>query len=120
MEFREIAHLYIGCQTTEGKLIAVTPWTAYVEINHELQSVPLEDLVPVLRHLDSLTEDEKKTIESLGSDPAIEFFYERGKCLKHTWWMKSKGILYLLKKGFDLFGLIESGEAVNKMGFDGF
>lgn len=99
--------LYLGCRiyTPKGihQLIGVCEALSSREIR--IQTIAVNGVVnwfdedetkPLLRPLSSMSEDE-----------AVEWYAKKDGA-NHT-----QGFLFLLSKGFDLFGLIEKGEALD-------
>lgn len=127
----QIAALYLGQKCTATWIANYKPWVvgdAYdTDINHERIGL-LEDeyilIEPHLRRLESITEDEARELFEIsnGYKPDKNKFVS---CL--DWWNMRNVIddysnkeieignpaawLYLLSKGFDLFGLIDAGLA---------
>lgn len=102
IEFKDVAHLYKGCICTrldeDGKTV-VFRLTIY-NLNYHKQS--LDELKPILRLLKSLTDEE------------IAECREASKVNGHGCVKDALRTAYLLKQGFDLFNLIESGQAIDK------
>lgn len=107
VKFKNVAHLYL-------KVWGIVTGAENKEENGEwiLTAQRLENFLrnqlkfkPILRRLDSMTEEECYELEMLGHELVLnsvgsnEFYAERTH--------------YLLSKHFDLFGLIESGEAID-------
>ena len=78
-----------------------------------------EDIKPILRPLSDMTEEEKSTLKGVMKDsfkgenllPII-----KSGALTNLFFNKGNPsiVLWLLKQGFDLFGLIESDQAIDK------
>ncbi len=113
IKFNEVAHHYIGCDViytdnpnTKGSLIKLTG-IINAEINNEMfkfahitpmgESLQFTEIKPILRRLSSLTEEEKKQCGSSFTNSNKVFTTDE--------------FLYLTKNGFDLFDLIDNGEA---------
>jgi hypothetical protein len=117
---KDYLHLYIGCQcqmmgqedeTQTFKLTGVSfddtqnVWWAYFAATEEMYAV-IEDVFPILRPLADITEDEAKEGRKMFSNMA-DSDYSQGE----IWAAQTR---HWLSKGFDLFGLIESGLAIDK------
>ena len=57
--------LFLGCDTPEGKLIGVTEWACYIGTEHISKSISIQNVKPILRKLDSMTDDEAIHIAKL-------------------------------------------------------
>lgn len=117
-DIKDYLHLYLGCEcmTEDGRrgrfsgfdvveknysIVMITvrfsddpldhDWTVLND-NEECDRIKL-----ILRPLSDMTEDEKTEEYKIGLDPGIEEQFR-----------------WLLSKGFDLFGLIEAGLAIDK------
>jgi hypothetical protein len=105
---KDYLHLYIGCRaeatTVEG---AVSNVAISYTLLHDWDGW-LERIKPILRKLSSMTEEEFQHMINEGWIGAPTF----------TNWTKivykPEQFRYLLAKGFDLFGLIDSGLAIEK------
>ncbi len=125
VQWKDVAHLYLGCDVVidydpagiAGMLIdkcvgvsdyGISVSNGYIE--------KFEKTKPILRKLDSMTEDEKKELITIndaeGSISAISFninsnldFY-----FKRT---NFAVVAFLLSKYFDIFNLIDSGQAID-------
>lgn len=109
-------HLYLGCGATEGndalvgKLSGIHLNHCYIDYDYKIQSVSIDNLKLVLRPLSDMTEEELKHFgvsETLTKEELQQHFFD---CPFFT----PDEYVYLLKHGFDLFGLIEDGLAVDK------
>lgn len=106
-EIRDYLHLYLGqdcrCYSTwdtDGWKETVTP-DLLIEVSDEDSRIG--GLRLILRPLSDMTEEEDQ----------IEFpKHNRGEFIDMHWY--PEGYVWLLSKGFDLFGLIEEGLAVDK------
>lgn len=124
-KFKDVANLYMGCRILETlDHNGLTPKRLDDFLKGE------RDITPILRPLSSMTRDEAHQAVLLdkfyGQHHVFDCeFYRGALCFKVQYegqrrmWGKSVRISeisahqfhYLLKQGFDLFGLIESGEA---------
>lgn len=125
-KFKDVAHLYIGCEvvsvgkkpgTKHYQLIGITIGGGLVfkTIPEGFSIVLASDWKPLLRPLDSMTEEDKKEV---GFDAYHMLRNEHGDRVIPS---KEKGFVwaakqtaYLLSKGYDLFSLIPNGEAIDK------
>lgn len=103
MELKDVLHFYIGCKidiSINGTVLNAD-WYDRI-INDEC------DGKPILRPLSDMTEEEK----SLLVDPMCYGL----NTLQGDELIKQAAILTyeLVKQGFDVFDLIESGQAINK------
>ena len=118
IKFKDVAHHYIGCEVI-APLSFYDGFTARLVVNNnttsfangvELQCViagHFPDLKPKLKPLESLTD------EVFERDYA-KFEKLQNDCLNKQDMIKCSAALFsqLLKDGYDLFGLIDSNEAV--------
>lgn len=128
-ELKDVIHLYLGCEC----MIGDTKWkkpeihpddlAPGIDLNygkpiksiidyHTLQAYS-HKITPMLRSLDSITEEEKREFFKLQyGDEKYDERLVRVSTSLHTLFPET--FLYLLSRGFDLFGLIESGQAIRK------
>lgn len=123
-KIEDYLHLYLGCDVTIGNwfpkdyskkvLESVEPSRKVAAIGFYYYNgetcttstrweLPIVDIKPILRQLSDMTEEEANKSDALGSDEI------NGQLV-----LSPEAILYLLSKHFDLFGLIESGLAIDK------
>lgn len=133
IKLTDVIHFYLGCECFiklnkggfSGKLILTTDLLAgYLSKKYHV------GLILNLRKLDGITEEEAKVwletyhnaaIICIGSKTnsgvwygfmgATKKYFKNYEDFKHSW---PDGFQYLLSKGFDLFGLIESGQAIDR------
>lgn len=125
-KIEDYIHLYLGCEVETptrrykpeggksykavGKIMDIDLVIKQVGIHfpeediHDLKNYPFDQVKPLLSPLSSITEEERFELRSLV--PAAEDLL----------WLKNVGetTRWLLSKHFDLFGLIESGLALDK------
>lgn len=130
MKFKEVAHLYIGCTLWKSwdekqTVLTVSNYTT-------LFSQKVGEVEPILRQLSDMTEDDvygfikshnfyaENEIRNWQWRNGYVHFDVRYKSSKrwHTKMINDEGktpsqFAYLLKQNFDLFNLIESGEAID-------
>jgi hypothetical protein len=122
---KDYLHLYLGCQckqmgqANEDQTFTLTgisyddlqrQWWAYFTGEEECYAV-VKDVFPILRPLSDMTEEE---MEHVGPMPHIPLHKEdlNYAIIRGTW--TPEQTKYLLSRGFDLFGLIDSGLAIDK------
>lgn len=110
-DIKDYLHLYLGCEiithSVDGKQVAKqilnTSWLDEIQRGYN----PVK---PILRPLSNMTEEEGKEAESAWNEfMGFGETISRGMNCAHA-----NRIKYLLSKGFDLFGLIEAGLALDK------
>jgi hypothetical protein len=114
--FKDVAHLYIGCQikcvrsdqSSEierfGRITEFTPLLLSDSryLNNEIWK-------PILRNISTMTKDEDIECNSIMHGDWVEFYKEKSYIHYET-----RKIVYLLSRGFDMFNLIANGQAVKK------
>lgn len=123
MEIKDYLHLYLGCKVEyddrigiihqyylpAGKYMEGKVWFCSLEEdgNPEMScSVAADKVKPILRPLSDMTGEERSTAKELSNGT---FLYRT--CAETT--------QFLLSKHFDIFGLIESGLAIDKTKLNG-
>ena len=108
--FKDYAHLYLGCDLTDpthtikAKLHNVNSETgAYWESEVTVGRLEGSTLKPILRPLSDITKEE--------IEQCSYFFTNTSRSILED---GAQRTFYLLKQGFDLFNLIESGIAIDK------
>ena len=94
-EFKDVAHLYLGCDmgtVEDGVVYSLAP----IQL-----SVETMECRPILRRLKSMSEEEKTEYNKMKQ--------RKGYMAQ----IHAENTLWLLSKHFDLFGLIESGQAIS-------
>lgn len=130
MELKEVLHLYLGCEVTDGEDVMTLTSVGlygYTAANKECKSQGIfKRIKPILRPLSDMTEEEWKSIImefSIDVVNAYNSYTRYGDKPKHvlilenrlnTNTLKFNDGMILLRKHFDLFGLIESGQAIDK------
>lgn len=122
IQLKEVIHLYLGCRlesktgtvilmAVQKEVIPISDFKIAVINGNTTYLTDLGNYRPVLRSLSDMKEDECKTIglEKIYKEITSKEISGQG----FVW--KSGEIIHLLKWGFDLFGLIESNQAVNKL-----
>jgi len=129
IKFEDVSYLYVGITlkdeyfTYKATLYSIEKKDLFIEIINDTISaghwLNLTNAKPILRKLDSMTEEEAKYIYNLSGYDHI-----KKNCLqevKNSYEIITspidivqgipKGWIWLLSKEFDLFNLIENGEA---------
>lgn len=111
-EFKDVAHLYLGCRlsgTQDSAGLTTRRLQEFLDEDRNDQ--------PILRPLSDMTEDEQMELAELSDlflpDHLFKALVNDRKYLidvRNAWGITA----YLLSKHFDLFGLIESGQAIDK------
>lgn len=105
-EIKDYLHFYLGCEMMLGKIRG----------NRQIYTLESDSLIfaiedgdkPILRPLSDITTYEKE----MAVDPML---YGLSHCLPSTQILQSAELVrFLLSKQFDIFGLIESGLAIDK------
>lgn len=107
--FKDIQHLYLGCKCKCEKGTMIYTLSSIDRkgmalfsdsFGNEMWLSP-DKWKPLLRKLDSMTEEERGEFYSLNNT-----HHNKEQC-------EARNTFYLLSKHFDLFNLIESGEALD-------
>lgn len=107
-KFKDVAHLYLGCKikTEEGE---GTLNGLYNDGNEPIVSFNLvhahlnfDEVKPILRPLSDMTELEHHIVNGIKPET-------------NDYTRDAARTTFLLSRGFDLFGLIESGEAISEV-----
>lgn len=126
IKLKDVIHLYIGCQlmyyekTDAGVLTGVNKIGDTVTLNvHDDGGWVIDDVKPVLRPLSDMNDTE---CDEVGCD-IQDGEYDKGTItsdciIAGTHHVKSirgsaEAIMWLLRNHFDIFGLIESGQAID-------
>ncbi len=126
-QIKDYLYLYIGCNvkvvsypshkfSDDAQLIGITPYEENVQVcyaeNGDIDWINFGCIKPVLRPLSDMTVEERREIAfkkqvlddiNMRSSTDMDIFIMCGDISR-----------YLLKQGFDLFGLISSGLAIDK------
>ena len=100
-------HFYMGCKTNLGRLVGVSKRSAWTEnetgeiVEHELGSAAIQ-VKPLLRRLNALSDTESREL----IDKGFSIGRPRGYSFS------PEAFIYLLSLSVDLFGLIDSGQAI--------
>jgi len=124
-KFSDVAHLYLGCRIKIGesdKIENIKMVSAFsICTGTNFHEVPLwyktSACKPILRPLSSMTEEEKEDLKIvMGPSWSGENLLPIIESSRHLNLFFNKTnptvVAWLLKKGFDLFGLIESSQAI--------
>lgn len=120
MELKEVIHFYLGAKVEyeftsrtsnkeirNGKMYGM--WDNFIRISTHWGSTeaPISSVKPILRKLDSMTEEEYEEYKNIGIEESKENW-------KYQYTIESsRKMVYLLSRHFDLFNLIESGQAID-------
>lgn len=137
----DVIHFYLGCEvlTNQGKGSLIGVFTSDQDPS---ERISLEDgdcdciewYKPILRQLDSITEEDRTILFENVFGKFYNYLYQhyrvgnvftaekvdhidgftKGHVTLSLSSFSPKNFQYLLSKGFDLFGLIESGQAIDK------
>ncbi len=109
MELKNYLHLYLGCNTTMGKLVGVKQNSCFTQLlTGEIIETGFTDKVfpvkPILRRMREMTEEESieliKRGLSIGRPKGYSF--------------SPDALSFLLSNQIDLFGLIDKGLAISE------
>lgn len=109
---RDIIHLYFGhtCSITWQENFEMEEDGIHIIDGFIIQYIGhAEEAKPILRKLSSMTEEEEREMVATQDDVRLEGYPEI--LLKAD---SGETFLYMLSKGFDLFGLCESGLAIDR------
>jgi hypothetical protein len=130
-KLEEVIHLYLGCELyaefddgSSGTFALNEYYLRNIRSNW-ISDKPVPTLIkPLLRQLSDITEEEKEFIVRCITYNHVKFSStesalgcwdneEYGKKIQHMRFYADE-LQYLLSKGFDLFSLIETGQAIDK------
>lgn len=138
MEVKDVLHLYLGCECAvdyrdrEGEGMMIDRISGVYEDGSAAISngyiEPISKLKPILRPLSDMTEDEAVELANIHKydipdddgvrEELINVYSDEGELHLGKPYlpigMYKEGMLWLLKQHFDLFSLIESGQAIDK------
>lgn len=125
-ELKDVLHFYIGCKGWDseapGEEIMTIIGYSIINGNHLISDehgnfdIPIKDIKPILRPLSDMTDDEIKYVgedlkQGTWNAPDIRSNPKLAWSIHH---MNPVVFVYLINQGFDLFDLIESGQAIDK------
>ena len=111
IEFKDVAHLYVGCMLRKGSVLS----HLLIHEANEAAFNAWDDIKPILRPLSDMSNDEIWKLNEITK--AGSWNLEMIKNIKSVFnLIHATPIVFLelTKLNFDLFGLIESGEAIDK------
>lgn len=118
MKLEQYLHLYLGCDCVVAghiqKLTGISydgtqnTWWAYFDGVENCYAL-VSETNPILRQLSNMTEDEAQDL--MKQSNTHTFIRNHDSHYKYT----AQQLQWLLSKGFDVFGLIESGIALDKI-----
>ncbi len=106
MKIDDYIHLYLGCNTNEGKLVGINQ-TSYLiqKENGEIISINKSQLIkPILRKLSNMSSNESEELNKKG----VSIGQRKGYSFT------PEAVYYLLSLKIDIFYLIEEGLAIEK------
>lgn len=124
IKLKDVIHLYLGCRVStpigEGQFTQYSVETGQCEIVYGAMGpdfakvYDVSELMPILRPLSGMTEEEMEECGNLcydfRDDPELnKWDVNSFNCL-----LMPEQFLWLLSRHFDLFDLIESGQAIDK------
>ena len=109
-KLKDVLHLYIGCETTQGTLIEVRKSGHCTTYKNIYLKGDINEIKPILRSLSDITEFEIIQLMALSTGDVNVFRADNPNTHKFS----ARQFVYLLQLGFDLFGLIESDQAILK------
>lgn len=108
MKFSEVAHLYLGCKMHDTQFNLTWELTpSHFPSNWKSADFLGGNSKPLLRPLSDMTREEDIEFEKTQRVLCVSTIVYSSKQLT------PESFLWLLSKNFDLFGLIESGEALD-------
>ncbi len=124
-ELKDVFYLYLGQLCTIGDSDELHPICMVSEqsvcTGTNIKNVPkwfkMSACKPALRYLSDITEMEMHKLLGIVYNDIYQSMPDIGNCSMHFDGDNSVGfkcVDRLLKRGFDIFGLIESGQAINK------
>lgn len=134
-DIKDYLHLYLGCEVqlrhngtfvpdpyeptcylsriTDGRMDSVgVRYDGSEEIIYPFTA----DIKPILRPLSDMTEEEARQLCPNGEEPFLKYLSEKDEWYTnriHFYTAYSECYRFLLSRGFDLFGLIDSGLAID-------
>jgi len=117
-QLKDVIHLYLGCQYRvryiDYEVGQYTVWSVLTAARlSKLDDLSIADIQIQLRPLSSMTEEELDEVLKIGehqnNGQSVSGFVRGWKAFG------AQTFAYLLKQGFDIFNLIESGQAINAM-----
>ena len=121
MKFKDVAHLYIWC-TLSHKWSSLEE-RAHIKLSKHRLYLGTDDWIPILRRLKDMTEEEHQELDKNGSEGWHTIakgeeitigvnvdISNIGLAVTHR---QAREMHYLTRQHFDLFGLIDLGEAID-------
>lgn len=111
-ELKEVLHLYMGCEISAAHISTAILTHKLTNASHIAIDLVLkcEHYKPILRALSDMTNEERREIDEIVKE-CDNSIRKVDICEGEKWAIMTS---YMLQKGFDLFGLIESGQAIDK------
>lgn len=134
IELKDVIHLYIGQKAKVFQNDVEQPYrdntitgiaynrvgVLYVSINYSGVSTLYNDIKLILRPLSDITNDEcirLSKVQYEAKNDRNHLILGRGivnEIMNDTWGGSHKTFMYFIENGFDIFGLIESNQAIDK------
>lgn len=126
VKWKDVAHMHLSCQVEYldyftdtrriGRMNMVGEDNFFIDGDNNAQEIA--QAKPILRKLSDMTEEEKKELRKIMSNAgSVNMLPEiRTSNVLQLFFNAEnpKIMLWLLQRGFDLYNLIESGEAIDK------
>lgn len=121
-QIKDYLHLYLGCKFIHNvhkgvfELCGYNIYEAYAQNSLGVSTFDARQIKLILRPLSDMTPSEFKEVEAYHPETKrwldVGHLDDGGKVQFDSW--SPYVTVYLLSKGFDLFGLIEEGLAIDK------
>lgn len=117
-DIKDYLHLYLGCEVSvtnlDGRYTRLITHEFFSTFYNEDDGAFYNDPKPILRPLSDITDDEIDDVWNLEEpEHVLVMAYEKNNVVRKVA-LCSERTRYLLSRGFDLFGLIEAGLAIDK------
>lgn len=113
IKFQEVAHHYIGCEVKadsfSGKLIGIVNNNGILVKHIDGGEFVYTEVTPILKSIEDMTDEEFDA-------NYLKFEELEKECVERNDSLKCMSAMFhqMCKDGYDLFGLIESNQAVKK------
>jgi len=118
MNIKDFIHLYLGCECwwedKDGNSGGRTEIDFYIIAELYGERIKLK---PILRPLSDMTKEERKECGNLDYDFSDDEIFNNMDWKYFDTLYSANQVIWLLSKHFDLFGLIDSGLAIDKTTF---
>ena len=138
MELKDVIHLYLGCEVQYeydtrseiaakkkelrcGQLVGIWDNDVFIQMKWGTTRTQNTRCTLILRPLSDITEEEKLECVEVVYEHSVKWSEKESRMHQFEQLIKPKNdnffhkklFIHLLKQGFDLFGLIESNQAIN-------